>query len=112
MMNLTTVEYPNAVPTATPAGTCSARIRIGAVMVPAPTPVRAMMTAIMNPIRYSIAIGAPPGLVKEAMDAMGPFGQGVMWRLYTSLVGKLAVIMPAPTPRQGNWMSFEMLWCR
>src|SRR5271165_1369254 len=72
MMNLTTVEYPNAVPTATPAGTCSARIRIGAVMVPAPTPVRAMMTAIMNPIRYSIAIGAPPGFREGGDERLGP----------------------------------------
>src|SRR5882757_8422374 len=47
-------EYASAVVTATPTGMCRTRMRSGAVMTPAPTPVRAMTTAITKPMMKSM----------------------------------------------------------
>ncbi len=51
--SFTAAENVNPTLTATPAGTPSISTSSGVVMVPAPTPVSAMKTAMMNPIRYS-----------------------------------------------------------
>src|ERR1700734_3773011 len=48
----------NAVPTACAGGTCMKRIRTGAVITPAPTPVTPMATAIINPSTISIGLFA------------------------------------------------------
>ncbi len=55
--SFTAAENIRPVETATEAGTPRNRISSGVVMVPAPTPVSAMKTAMMKPMAYSIGAG-------------------------------------------------------
>src|SRR5579872_67404 len=56
--SFTATPNASAVPTARIGGTCMKRIKTGAVMMPAPTPVMPMATAIKNPSRISMALFA------------------------------------------------------
>ena len=53
-INLTAAENMSPMPTATGAGTPRNSTRTGTVMVPAPTPVSAINSAMTNPMTYCI----------------------------------------------------------
>src|SRR5438270_3304551 len=73
----------SAVPTACAGGTCRNRIRTGAVMMPAPTPVIPMATAMTKPRTISMALFArdvDTALEFATAPAPGTEVLGIGWR--------------------------------
>src|SRR5277367_7118328 len=94
--SFTATPNASAVPTALIGGTCKKRMSTGAVMMPAPTPVTPMATAIRNP--RTISIGLITRDVDSALElASRPAARaqvfGIHWRRGAGLAADAGIAL-------------------